>query len=108
MRATRRLSREYRAVPLSWILVVVATFLLWMVPSTDSIYLRQGDQTVSESHDIRLGILAHSRVVAARGPSDSSWHWEVDVQGRALWLSLALSLPIAWIGRSSWRQWHPT
>ena len=106
MISVKRLNSEPRAMPISWLFVVLAAFLLWVVPSTDSIYHREGEDMVAQSHDVRLGLLFHSRILAARSEAGAGWNWDVDVDGRALLLSLLLTLPVAWLGRSSWRRWH--
>lgn len=106
MISVKRPNGELKAMPIAWFFVVLAMFLLWIVPSTDSRYHREGEEMVAQSHDVRLGLLFHSRILAAQSGAGAGWNWDVDVDGRALLISLVLTLPVAWLARSSWRRWH--
>lgn len=106
MNVAAMLRREFATMPVSWVVFVVVIFLLWIVPSTDSIYHREGDGFVARSHDVRLGLLFHSRVLMVRGGLDQGWNWSSSVDGRAFLCSILLTLPAVWWGRAIWRRWH--
>lgn len=95
-----------KIAPLSWIIVILAVFLLWLVPSTRSSFHREGEELVAHYHRVSLGLLYYSEVKAWRSPEDPRWMWRTDIDRRALLLTMLMSLPVVLVGGSNRRKWR--
>ena len=104
--STARIWRQATTLPISWVFVVIAIFVLWMVPSTYSSYHREDDALVAHYHRVSFGLLFYADVTIARpeGTEGSSWH--ADVDPTALLLTVMMTVPVLLLGRSSWRTWE--
>jgi len=100
------LRRQAKTLPLSWLAVVLALFLLWVVPSTASAHHQEEELSVAHYHRVTLGLLFHSEVRAWRAPGSPTWTWQTDYDRAALLWTLVLTIPVLVLGRSSWRRWQ--
>lgn len=103
---TANVRRQATTLPVSWVVIVIAMFVLWMVPSTYSSYHREGDALVAHYHRVSLGLFFYADVTISRPVGAEGSNRHVDIDPTALLLTVITSLPVLLLGRVSWRTWQ--
>ena len=103
---TAPLRSSFRHLPLSWVLVVLAIFLLWMVPSIESRYVRVGDESVAAYHEASFGLLFFAQLEMRRPAPEAPWRFAWGVRWLRLLTTIALTCPVLVLGQSGWRRWQ--
>lgn len=100
------LDRSRMVVPGLTVVVVVALFVLWLAPSTDSWWVRRKGEVIAAEHRVELGLLRYVEGVAVRTGLEDSWSYRSDVDAAAFGRTLAVSLPVLWLGWRSLRRFR--